>query len=393
MRELASGRRGGGPDALRRSRRAGSAVAVTRAERSVQRTARLWHNRPVMSVWLPATAPARRLVVGIVASVLLPRAAGRGLYFRGAARAPRLREAGRAPPRGHRAGQAQEPAPLGRPDRPVEPDRPTPPAAPGAPRGLPAAARRARLRRPAPAPAPPPAKAPRFRQPGARSPGCERSGARAGARAAAPERSLPEPGRADKPTIDGSQIREQAPRTRSSRKPGAPRLGLSAPAWTCPQRCSADPRAAGTQGGRGGVEGEPVPLDSPDPKYAEYFDLVREKIRENWGYPREAADRGIEGQLLIEFHIAETAGSRTSSSGGRPACASSTSTRSTPSGSRSRSRRFPSLAKEHPGHERPVPLPDRRRLLREPDPPVSAQRSLAAHRLDTLVGPPVASVL
>lgn len=54
------------------------------------------------------------------------------------------------------------------------------------------------------------------------------------------------------------------------------------------------------------MEGEPVPLDTPDPKYKEYFDLVRERIRRNWGYPREAADRGIEGQLLIEFHIAKS---------------------------------------------------------------------------------------
>ena len=65
------------------------------------------------------------------------------------------------------------------------------------------------------------------------------------------------------------------------------------------------PPGGGTQGGRGGVEGEPVPLDTPDPRYKDYFDLIREKIRKNWGYPRDAADRGIEGQLLIEFHIAK----------------------------------------------------------------------------------------
>jgi periplasmic protein TonB len=65
------------------------------------------------------------------------------------------------------------------------------------------------------------------------------------------------------------------------------------------------PPGGGLQGGRGGVEGEPVPLDTPDPRYKEYFELIREKIRKNWGYPREAADRGIEGQLLIEFHIAK----------------------------------------------------------------------------------------
>jgi TonB family protein len=64
-------------------------------------------------------------------------------------------------------------------------------------------------------------------------------------------------------------------------------------------------RGGGLQDGKGGVEGDPVPLDTPDPRYKEYFDLIREKIRKNWGYPREAADRGIEGNLLIEFHIAK----------------------------------------------------------------------------------------
>jgi len=32
---------------------------------------------------------------------------------------------------------------------------------------------------------------------------------------------------------------------------------------------------------------------------------VRAKIRANWSYPRDAGDRGIEGHLLIEFHIAK----------------------------------------------------------------------------------------
>lgn len=61
----------------------------------------------------------------------------------------------------------------------------------------------------------------------------------------------------------------------------------------------------GLQDGRGGVEGEPVPLDTPDPRYQDYFNEVRERIRRNWGYPREAAERDIEGQLLIEFHISK----------------------------------------------------------------------------------------
>jgi protein TonB len=58
-------------------------------------------------------------------------------------------------------------------------------------------------------------------------------------------------------------------------------------------------------GGRGGVEGEPVPLDTPEPKYQDYFNKVRERIKSKWVYPRPAGERGIEGELVIEFHIAK----------------------------------------------------------------------------------------
>ena len=61
----------------------------------------------------------------------------------------------------------------------------------------------------------------------------------------------------------------------------------------------------GLRGGRGGVEGEPIPLDTPEPKYQDYFKKIREKIQANWIYPREAGDRGLQGELLLEFHIAK----------------------------------------------------------------------------------------
>ena len=61
----------------------------------------------------------------------------------------------------------------------------------------------------------------------------------------------------------------------------------------------------GLRGGRGGVEGEPIPLDTPEPKYQDYFKKIREKIQANWVYPREAGDRGLQGELLLEFHIAK----------------------------------------------------------------------------------------
>jgi outer membrane biosynthesis protein TonB len=45
----------------------------------------------------------------------------------------------------------------------------------------------------------------------------------------------------------------------------------------------------GGAGGRGegwsGIEGEPIPLDSSDPKFNDYLDRIRRMIKEKWGYP------------------------------------------------------------------------------------------------------------
>jgi len=90
----------------------------------------------------------------------------------------------------------------------------------------------------------------------------------------------------------------------------------AAPSQAAPQVAVARPPApsiwrqpgggGGLQGGgRGGVEGEPVPLDTPEPKYQDYFNKVREQIKSKWVYPRQAGERNIEGELLIEFHIAK----------------------------------------------------------------------------------------
>jgi protein TonB len=61
----------------------------------------------------------------------------------------------------------------------------------------------------------------------------------------------------------------------------------------------------GLRGGRAGIEGEPIPLDTKDPRYTDYFERIRRQIRANWIYPREAGERGIGGQLVIEFVIAK----------------------------------------------------------------------------------------
>ena len=69
-----------------------------------------------------------------------------------------------------------------------------------------------------------------------------------------------------------------------------------------------DATRGGLGGGRGGIEGEPVPLDSQDPKFSEYMAEVKRKIQSNWGFPcvRNAATKECEyrsAQLVIEFGI------------------------------------------------------------------------------------------
>ncbi len=66
--------------------------------------------------------------------------------------------------------------------------------------------------------------------------------------------------------------------------------------------------AGGRGEGRGGIEGEPIPLDSKDPKYNDYLDRVRRRIKAKWVYPcvKDGATGHCEyksAQLTIEFGI------------------------------------------------------------------------------------------
>ena len=63
------------------------------------------------------------------------------------------------------------------------------------------------------------------------------------------------------------------------------------------------PGGGGFRGSQGGVVGQAVPLDTPDPNYREYMQWVRQRIYAKWTYPREAQNRELYGRLVIEFHI------------------------------------------------------------------------------------------
>ena len=193
----------------------------------------------------------------------------------------------------------EEKAPRGNPSRPVGPPAPEPPQPP-APRTAEPRVRAAEAPRPAPpatpapAPAPPQqvAKAPEPPSPAPREP--EPAPPAAPAPPSPPAAPPREPADAAQPASPPSPPASPGPLTAKSSS------GIDLPAAMLRR-----PGGGGLQSGHGGVEGDPVPLDTPDPKYQDYFKILRERIQSKWTYPREAGDRGIGGSLLIEFHIAK----------------------------------------------------------------------------------------
>ena len=178
----------------------------------------------------------------------------------------------------------EEKAPLGNPSRPVAPPEvrerpaPSPPPRPPAPARAVEAPRAPAPRPTLPAPTPP--------------------------QAVAKAEPAPEP------MIKTSEPRPAAPESQPSQtapsqaaEPAPPQVAVARP----PDSMRRQPGGGGglLGGGRGGVEGEPIPLDTPEPKYQDYFNKIRERIKSKWTYPRQAGERGIEGELLIEFHIAK----------------------------------------------------------------------------------------
>jgi outer membrane biosynthesis protein TonB len=83
----------------------------------------------------------------------------------------------------------------------------------------------------------------------------------------------------------------EPPREATPPSPAPPRVAAvpeSAPAPDIRKALRRGPGPVGA-GGRGegwsGIEGEPIPLDSTDPKFNDYLDRIRRMIKEKWGYP------------------------------------------------------------------------------------------------------------
>src|SRR5262249_17644968 len=247
---------------------------------------------------LPEDRPGRYLVGAVAGSLLLHLLVVAALLLTGWLHSPLIVNRGDLLFVEPTLAQSEEPAradhaaPPAAPDRVKAPPAPTPsPAAPGGP-AMPPAPRPA-----ATAPPPPPAPAARAASP---------------ANPAAPS----PPSAAEEPAYEGHNAQEPAPPRMARAQPEA-EARPRAPSESGETGLASVPRPAPTfnspikgggggsyyQGSQGGVVGQPVPLDTPDPNYRDYMQKVRQRIYANWRFPSEPNPREISGRLVIEFLI------------------------------------------------------------------------------------------
>ncbi len=247
--------------------------------------------------YLPEDRTNRYLVITVIVSVLFHILIGLGLIVSGDIEQRKMiAKRGEAILVDIAPDKPNETAPLGNPSRPVgpsaheEPPRQTAPPTPPAPRAAPAPPAPAAPRvaeAPKPAPKAPPA-APKSAEPGP-------------APKAAPSAPDPDQGQTSKTAPQPPAAQPQPP------APAADPRVASAPPQPPPAAAMfRRGGGGGLKGGRGGIEGDPVALDTPDPKYQDYFRQIRERIQSKWIYPYEASSRGIGGELQIDFGIAKS---------------------------------------------------------------------------------------
>ena len=274
-----------------------------------------------------------RLVAGVAVSILLHLAlillavgvrlpGSRFEVKRGEPLIVELPKGNDSPPPGVGGTPAPRPSPP-----PSAPSRPVPVRPAPAPRPAPAAPKVAV------APAPPPAEPVRQSPPPAPRPDPEPARQVASAPAippadtgtvpapqpapAQPAPAPPAPAQAAPSKPETPPPAESAP-AESATQPLAQRQVAAVPpgppARVAPDALSALRRGGGGAGGRGeghtGIEGEPIALDSKDPRHTDYLDRVRRAIKEKWGFPcvKNPATHECEyktTQLIIEFGIAK----------------------------------------------------------------------------------------
>jgi protein TonB len=73
-------------------------------------------------------------------------------------------------------------------------------------------------------------------------------------------------------------------------------------------------QSQGSGAGESGTDSDgqiAVPLDTPDPRYAEYFAVLKRRIEDKWTYPEEAARRGESGRGELRFVLRKDGSVRT----------------------------------------------------------------------------------
>jgi TonB family protein len=258
--------------------------------------------------YLPEDRTNRYLVVTVVVSVLLHVFVGLLLIMGGNMEQRIVSKRGESLLVDIAPDKPKETAPLGNPSRPVGPDAPAPPrqAAPPAPKVAPIPPTPpAAAPAPAPRPAPPtpkvadtPKEAPKAAPAPPAPPKSEEPGPPS---KVAPPAPAPEPTQTAKATSPQSSTPPQ-----QLGAPTPPRVASTPPESSPTSGMFRRGGGGGLKGGRGGIEGEAIPLDTPDPKYQDYFNQIRERIKSKWIYPYEASSRGIGGELSIEFGIAKS---------------------------------------------------------------------------------------
>ena len=245
--------------------------------------------------WLPEDETNRFLVVTVIVSILFHILVGVALITGGKIEQRRIaNKRGEALLVDIAPDKPKETAPLGDPSRQVGPVAPEPPRPVAPPTPPP----------PKAAPTPPPSAAPRIAEAPKTAPKAPPQ----------PPKSA-DPGPAPKTAPPAPEPESQTAKASPQPQPAQPQP--PAPAAN-PRVASVPPQpppaagmfrrggGGGLKGGRGGIEGEAIPLDTPEPKFQDYFNQIRERIKSKWIYPYEASSRGIEGELQIEFGIAKS---------------------------------------------------------------------------------------
>ena len=244
--------------------------------------------------FLPEDRTNRYLVVTVIVSVIFHIFIGIGLIVGGDIHEKKLAtKRGEALLVDMAPDKPKETAPLGDPSRLPVPNTPeTPrqvsPPTPPAPRA---------------APTPPAPAAPRVAEAPKAAPKAPPAAPRAADPGPAPKAAPPTPAPEQTQTAKATP---QPPAAQPLAPSADPRVASAPPQPPPAAAMFRRGGGGGLKGGRGGIEGEAIPLDTPEPKFQDYFNQVRERIKSKWIYPYEASSRGIEGELQIEFGIAKS---------------------------------------------------------------------------------------